>query len=111
VVKFLLDKGAEVNARDNLDGATALMWASRYNHLEVVKFLIDKGSDVNAKNRRELGYTALVYAYLGLTNDNYDVIKLLLDKGTNLRDRNMTEATASAYREILYGLKARGARK
>ena len=56
IVKALLDKGADVNAKSK-DGVTALMWASQDGHTEIVKaLLIDKGADVNAKS--EKGWTA-----------------------------------------------------
>ena len=40
VVKVLLAKGADVNAKDNA-GNTALMVAAKYGHPEVVKILKD----------------------------------------------------------------------
>ena len=49
VVKFLVEKGADVNAK-NIRGNTALMWASRMGNLEVAKLLLEKGADINAKN-------------------------------------------------------------
>ena len=38
-VKFLVKKGANVNAKDE-NGATALMMASSNCHIEIVKFLV-----------------------------------------------------------------------
>ena len=46
VAKFLLDHGADVNARDGF----ALIEASVYGHLEVAKLLLDYGADVNARD-------------------------------------------------------------
>ena len=48
VVKFLIDKGLNVTARDE-DGTTVLMCAARGGNLEIVKLLIEGGADVNAK--------------------------------------------------------------
>ena len=47
-VKRLLEKGANVSAKDEY-GATVLMVAVREGHTEVVKTLIDAGADANAK--------------------------------------------------------------
>ena len=40
VVKYLVQHGANVNARDSY----ALRWAARYGHIEVVKYLKSKGA-------------------------------------------------------------------
>ena len=58
-IKKLLDKGADVNAKDK-DGETALMAAALRGHTEIVQFLLNKGADVNAK--RNDGTTALMAA-------------------------------------------------
>jgi len=44
-VKVLLDHGADVNARENYKGQTALMWAAAEHHSDVVKVLLDHGAD------------------------------------------------------------------
>ena len=43
VVKYLLDKGADINAKDN-DCKTALMLASYNGYLEVAEFLKANGA-------------------------------------------------------------------
>ena len=43
-VKYLLNAGADVHARDDY----ALRWASNNGHTEVVKVLLDAGADVHA---------------------------------------------------------------
>jgi hypothetical protein len=42
VVKFLVQNGANVNAKNNF-GTTPLIWAAINNELEVVKFLVQNG--------------------------------------------------------------------
>ncbi len=48
-----------VNAQ-NIEGATALMWASLEGHPEIAKLLIEEGADVNVQN--DDGATALMAA-------------------------------------------------
>jgi ankyrin repeat protein len=45
-VKFLLDRGAEVNAQDTLDERTALMGAAHKGRNDVVQLLVDHGADL-----------------------------------------------------------------
>ena len=49
--KFLIEKGANVNAGSN-DGATALHGAAFFCHTEIVKLLLGEGAVVDAKNIR-----------------------------------------------------------
>jgi ankyrin repeat protein len=49
-VLALLDRGAEVNARENWLGETALMWAAGEDHPDVVAALIDRGADLNLRS-------------------------------------------------------------
>ncbi|HKO61508.1 MAG TPA: ankyrin repeat domain-containing protein [Pyrinomonadaceae bacterium] len=48
VVKFLLERGADVNVRDGDEKGTPLMSATWSRHEEIVKLLIARGADVNA---------------------------------------------------------------
>jgi ankyrin repeat protein len=56
VVLLLLDRGVDVNAKDQ-DSNTSLIEASRYGHSETVSILLDHGADVDAINNS--GNTAL----------------------------------------------------
>jgi ankyrin repeat protein len=47
-VQAELDKGADVNTKDN-GGRTPLYRAAAYGHKEIAELLIAKGADVNAK--------------------------------------------------------------
>lgn len=46
-VKFLVDKGTNVNPKTK-GGSTPLMEAAMWGNLDVVKYLISKGANVNA---------------------------------------------------------------
>ena len=62
VAKFLVSKGADVNAKDKLR-MTPLHSASMVRHLETVKLLVSKGADVNTKALND--YTPLHMALAG----------------------------------------------
>ncbi|KAK7434385.1 hypothetical protein VKT23_020230 [Stygiomarasmius scandens] len=77
VVKFLLAKGADINAVEGEYG-TALQVAAWRGHLDVVKFLLAKGADVNAVGG-EYGTALQAAACRG----HLDVVKFLLEKGAD----------------------------
>jgi hypothetical protein len=52
VAELLIDKGADVNAKDN-GGRTPLIHAAHYGQKEVVELLITNGANVNANNGGE----------------------------------------------------------
>ena len=47
VVKMLVEKGADMNVRDNEENLTPLHLVSSNGNIELVKFFLDKGVDVN----------------------------------------------------------------
>jgi len=57
-IRFLLDRGADVNAKTNF-GSSALMAASFNGYDSTVRLLLSRGADVNADSD---GDTALTYA-------------------------------------------------
>ncbi|MBF8269252.1 MAG: ANK REP REGION protein [Gammaproteobacteria bacterium] len=46
-VKLILELGTNVNARDNIDGRTALMGAAHKGRNEIVQLLVDHGADLS----------------------------------------------------------------
>ncbi len=78
-VRKLIEKGADVNARD-AEGNTPLILASFYASPECVALLLEKGADANAANKA--GVTALVRAAT-----NYEKTRLLVDAGAQVRVR------------------------
>lgn len=83
MVKYLVEKGADVNERHLLDYWTALMFASGADHLNIVKYLVEHGAELDLQDAR--GYTALMWA-----RGHFDIIKYLVEKGADvtLRDSN-----------------------
>ncbi len=57
-VKKFIEYGAKVNEESN--GMTPLMFAARYNKVDILKYLLEKGADKKIKDQN--GLTALKYA-------------------------------------------------
>ncbi|KAM3549052.1 hypothetical protein MY1884_008914, partial [Beauveria asiatica] len=87
VVRLLLEKGAEIEAKDE-SGRTALGWAARQGHEAVVRLLLEKGAEIEAK---ESGRTALWWA---ARQGHEAVVRLLLEKGANCEAKDEYSQTA-----------------
>jgi ankyrin repeat protein len=72
MVERLIDKGADVNARDEA-GWTPLHYAAFSGHKDVAELLIAKGADVNTKN--DSGETPLHIAEHNVHKDVADLLK------------------------------------
>lgn len=80
VVEFLLDHGADVNARDSNGGFTAIDLAlSSYHHQDVLQLLIAHGANVNTASKQ--GTTPLEEAAM---RGQMDALQLLLSKGAQV---------------------------
>lgn len=77
-VKSLIDKGFDINAKDN-DGQTPLERAAYNGQTKTTEFLIDNGADIEA--RGSFGYTALMCAVI---SGNIETAELLIDRGANM---------------------------
>src|SRR5579862_2680450 len=107
-VKLLLDRGANVNAKDPEHSQTPLMWAVIENNLDVAKLLIERGADINAHTAVTVtkgeftlaragggpgttlqrakpsaggGMNALLFA---IREGHLDMVSMLLDKGADI---------------------------
>ncbi|KAF5694443.1 ankyrin repeat domain-containing protein [Fusarium denticulatum] len=83
IVKLLLEKGGEIEARDSVYGQTPLSWAAQDGHEAVVKLLLDRGADIEAKDGH--GQTPLFWAAYG---GHEAVVKLLLDRGADIEAKD-----------------------
>jgi ankyrin repeat protein len=72
VAQLLIDRGANVNAKDG-DGWTPLIKAAQAGHAEMVQLLLDHGADMRAADND--GRTAWMLAAVGGHNDIADIFK------------------------------------
>lgn len=77
-VKSMIEAGTNINLKSV--GMTPLMYAARYNRVEIVSLLIAQGADLKTKSNR--GFTALEYAEMSKANDTYNIISDTLNSKT-----------------------------
>ena len=105
--KLLIENGANVNAKDMVEGdvlgwailnnnfamvrflvengakiGSHLRGAVSTNNMEMVRYLVKKGADINAKD--ELGWDSLISACM---KGNMEMVEFLLSNGANLNTR------------------------
>src|SRR5437762_1966042 len=84
VVKLLLEKGAELESKDQKNGGKPLSWAAGEGREAVVKLLLEKGAELESKDRKN-GRTPLSWA---AERGHEAVVKLLLEKGAELESKD-----------------------
>ncbi|KAK1764670.1 hypothetical protein QBC33DRAFT_546789 [Phialemonium atrogriseum] len=82
IVKLLLEKGADIETKDEY-GRTPLSLAARNGHEAMVKLLLEKGADTETKDK--YGQTPLSWAAM---NGHEAVVKLLLEKGADIETKD-----------------------
>ena len=78
-VVLLLEKGAELEARDTAGGTPLMIAAGGSSTPEIVQLLIEKGAEVNA--RSTIGLTPLMFA--AGDSSTPGIVQLLLEKGAD----------------------------
>jgi len=112
VVKFLIDNGADIQARCS-EGKSVILWAA-YNSCNtgVIKLLIEKGADINALDKSEKK-TVLTMA---IENCNCELARFLIEKGADIKKPNKRRSSGLIYAQkyqltdIIELLKSKGAR-
>jgi outer membrane protein assembly factor BamB len=99
VVKSLLAKGADVNAK-NAYGATALSFAADKGHLAVVKLLLQHKADVNVQDTFYKS-TPLTWA---LGRKHVGIIKALVEAGATGAAAALRSAAAAGQRDVVQAI-------
>lgn len=87
IVKFLVQKGADISAFDE-NGNPALMKAAMFGHLEVVQFLVVNGADPNQGNLVKT--TPLWWAVF---SDELEIVQFLLANGGDANAKTLEGKT------------------
>lgn len=82
VVKYLVSKGCDVNARD-LHGVTPVIWAGSWFNFDVVEYLMDCGADVEGCDVD--GQTLLHFASY---SQGLEMVKSLVKKGCDVNAKD-----------------------
>jgi len=77
-VAALIDKGAQIDAKENKKGQTALMWAAAEGHSVVTRILAENGADIRMTSNG--GFTPLMFA---ARSGNPETARVLLDAGAD----------------------------
>jgi ankyrin repeat protein len=111
-VRWLLEQGADINAKDE-HGQTALMNAAHAGQTDLVRLLIEYGADLNITAKYNL--SALMLSLLGR---HPEVAQMLIEAGADLNlqsshafleKRALTLAEDGGYGDIASLLRERGA--
>ena len=97
MIEVLLQRGADIEARKDYMGWTALHEAARFwSRTWIVEFLLDHGADIHARD--DSGNTPL---HLAIAYFHRPVVELLLERGANLEAKNDAGQTACEFVEAM----------
>ena len=77
-IKYLVQQGANMEAKTTRGGWTILIWASKFGKLEIVQCLVNLGADKEAK--AEKGWFPL---YVAAEHGHLDIVKYLVEQGAD----------------------------
>jgi uncharacterized protein len=97
MIKALIERGIDVNARDRYDN-TPLHYAARSKKPELMQLLLDAGAEIDPLNRDGLTPLRLM---LTTKPANLEAIELLLSRGANMNQKVAGGKTVKEYARII----------
>ncbi len=91
-VKSLLNKGADINEKEETIGATALYQASFRGYSELAAFLIENSADIHAKTNH-----GLASLHVGAQEGHQEVVEMLIARGADIHAKTNKDYTALHY--------------
>ena len=86
IVQYLIEKGANIEAKDGYSKNTPLHLACENNHLEIVEYLIEKGANIETKDTVER--TPL---HIACERGQLPIFQFLVEKGANIEAKDFQE--------------------
>ena len=86
IVKFLIDKGIDIDAKGGTFDASALNLAAGAGQLEIVKYLIDSGAELDESLAKRNPLFGAIYG------GHKEVVELLVDSGIDISIRYTGES-------------------
>ncbi|PMC35755.1 hypothetical protein CJ195_18430 [Bacillus sp. UMB0899] len=86
IVKFLIDKGIDIDARGGTFDASALNLAAGAGQLEIVKYLIESGAELDESLAKRNPLFGAIYG------GHKEVVELLVDSGIDISVRYTGES-------------------
>ena len=90
IIKLLIERGADVNACESIDGHTPLHLAASEGNVDAAKYLLDRGALVNALTIRSKWTPLMFAAWHGST----EMAALLINSGAYVDPMNVVGQTA-----------------
>jgi len=72
-VKKFIELGSDIEVKDKTMGMTPIMYAARYNNVELLQLLVANGANLREKSK--LGFTATEYAELSNAHEAVAFLK------------------------------------
>jgi ankyrin repeat protein len=98
-IKWLIEKGANVNGHESKGYPHLLVWCCEENEIEIVKYLISKGADINASNGIALKNSTL--------RGQFNIVKFLVENGAKVDINIILKAEQAGSIRILEYLKSK----